>query len=337
MKIIIKTIIILLIIVFGITSIAMFISNMPTDNIPKTGVEFEIKKGDNVHIIANRLWKNGFIRSKLLFIGIIKIIGQESRIKSGWILLDSDSSTSKIIKTIVTGKYIDVSFTIPEGSTLSQIKEILIKDKIVTEEDLNKFFADTKYKSKIGLSKYKSIEGFLFPDTYKFHKGIDVDKIFEGMVNLFFQKLIDIYPSYKSLSEKELYEKVIMASIIEKEVKNSEESPIVASVFYNRIKMKMKLQSCATIQYILGKPKEHLLESDVLIDNPYNTYLYQGLPPGPICSPGENALKAAFSPSETEYLFFVVKDLEKGTHQFSKTYEEHLKAQSVYKARKGFY
>lgn len=128
-----------------------------------------------------------------------------------------------------------------------------------------------------------------------------------------------------------------MASIIEREVKNKEEAPIVAGVFYNRLKQNIKLQSCATIQYILEKPKEHLLETDLLIDNSYNTYLYYGLPPGPICNPGATALNAAFHPANHNYLYFVVQDPAKGTHYFSSTYQEHLSAQRKYKAIKGFY
>jgi UPF0755 protein len=128
-----------------------------------------------------------------------------------------------------------------------------------------------------------------------------------------------------------------VASIIEKEVKVNEESSIVAGIFYNRLKTGMKLQSCATIQYVLDKPKEQLLESDLFIDNPYNTYFYRGLPPAPISNPGYHAIKAAFFPEKHNYLFFVVKDPAKGTHYFSTNYEEHLRAQKQYKQLKGFY
>ncbi|MCG8569604.1 MAG: endolytic transglycosylase MltG, partial [Spirochaetes bacterium] len=199
------------------------------------------------------------------------------------------------------------------------------------------FLAQKNYTASIGLSGQSSAEGFLYPDTYKVFKGSDTKTVFSTMVQLFFEKLQVIEPNYRSLTADELLEKVTLAAIIEKEVKNREEAAVVAGVFNNRLQQNMKIQSCATIQYILGEPKEHLLESDLLIPHPYNTYLNLGLPPGPICSPGYTALNAAFHPSKHKYLFFVVKDPARGTHHFSETYEEHLLAQQRYKQLKGIY
>ncbi|MDP2945500.1 MAG: endolytic transglycosylase MltG, partial [Atribacterota bacterium] len=119
-----------------------------------------------------------------------------------------------------------------------------------------------------------------------------------------------------------LDEIIILASIIEKEAKFSDEKNKVSAVFHNRLEIGMKLQSCATIQYILGKPKERLDENDLQIDSPYNTYLYKGLPPGPICNPGLDSIIAALEPEEEDYLYFVLG--ENGRHIFSKTYQEHL-------------
>jgi UPF0755 protein len=314
-----------------------FFLNRSTGKIPPAGEEFEIKKGDNSHTIATRLYSQGYINSEYFFIGIIKLIGADSKINTGWILIDSGSTTLNIIESIVRNKFITVSFTIPEGSTLEQIKEILLKENITTKESIDEYFGSKEYKNIRGLEGYDTIEGFCYPETYKFFKGIGAGEIFRSMTDLFFKKLVDIYPKYGEMKKSELYKKVILASIVEREVKEKAEAPVVAAVFYNRLKGGMRLQSCATVQYILGKPKEHLLESDLLVDNPYNTYLYSGLPPAPISNPGSNALRAAFIPDENDYMFFVVKDPGKGTHFFSKTYSEHLAAQKIYKARKGFY
>lgn len=336
-RVFLKTFIILIILVFSIFSIVVFWLNRPTGNIPVTGIEFQVKKGYTTHTVADLLYKNRYIHSKLLFVSIVRLLNLDKELKIGYFFIESDSSTFKIINSIYNGKFVTVSFMIPEGYSFKQIKETLINLNVLTEEEIEDFFSLPDYKERLGISGFPSIEGLLGCDTYVFNKGSSAETIFKGMVNLFFKKLEQIYPDYKNMPKKDLYEKIILASIIEKEVKNHNESKIVAGIFYNRLKIKMRLQSCATVQYILGKPKEHLLESDLLIDNPYNTYLYYGLPPTAICNPGVEALKASFFPAKHNYLFFVVKDPVEGTHYFSETYEEHLLAQKKYKAIKGLY
>ena len=336
MKVLLKSIVLLIIIFLSVLFSLVIFMNRATLNIPITGYEIEVKAGYNAHKLADMLSEKKFIRSKILFISIVKALSLEKNLKTGWFYIDNNSSTSDIVKAIYSGKFITVSFMIPEGSTFKQINEILVKEQIVSQNEIADFLSTSDYPAKLGLLGYKNIEGFLSPDTYKFNKGTDIKTIYSAMIKLFYDKLKEIYPDYKMLNKKELLNKIILASIIEKEVKNHSESPIVAGVFNNRLKSKMKLQSCATVQFILDKPKEQLFENDILIDNPYNTYLYMGLPPGPICSPGYDALRAAFYPEKHNYYYFVVKNPAAGTHHFSETYEEHLAAQKKYKAIKGF-
>lgn len=335
-KIFLKTFFVLIILSLSIFFIVIFWFNRPTGNIPVTGVEFEVKKGYTSHTVADILYKNRYIYSKTLFLAIVRLLNLEKELKIGYFFIESDSSTTKIINSIYRGKFVTVSFMIPEGYSFKQIKEILINYNILTKEEIDSFFNRYDYKERLGISGFPSIEGLLGCDTYVINKGSSAEIVFKTMVNLFFKKLGEIYPDYKNMLKKDLYEKIILASIIEKEVKNHKESKIVAGVFYNRLKIKMRLQSCATVQYVLGKPKEQLFESDLLIDNPYNTYLYYGLPPTAICNPGVEALKASFYPAKHNYLFFVVKDPLEGTHHFSETYQEHLIAQKRYKTIKGF-
>ncbi len=337
MKSLLKIIFSLFIIISMILLTAFFRFNRPADNIDPGGAEFEIIKGDSSLTLSQKLYLNGFIRSKELFILTTKILRLDSRLKTGWVRLSPGQTTIEIIKKIYSGDFITIDFTIPEGSTIQQIKKILITSGAVNIEDIESFLSDSNYPAKIGLNDYKSAEGFLFPETYKFQKGVSVEVIFSKMAEMFFKKLSEVYPDYHKLTTDDLYNKVKMASIIEKEVKLAGESPIVAGIFYNRIKKGMRIQSCATIQYILGKPKEQLLESDLRIIHPYNTYIFPGLPPTPICNPGIVALKSSFYPENHDYLFFVVKDPEKGNHHFSKTYTEHLQAQKKYKRLKGLY
>lgn len=338
MKTVIKFLLLILIIFAAIFSTAFLLLDRASDKIPVSGTEFEIKVGDSASAIAFQLKERGLITSMLFFKVMTRVSGLDRKLQSGYVKINSGDRTTEIMSKIMLHEFVTVSFTIPEGYTWKEINQILIKNEIVREEEIQEFLSKENYLEEIGLSeRYKSAEGFLFPETYTFYKGTKIDKIYKTMVKLFYQKISQIAPDYSHLSLKEFYDKIILASIIEKEVKSREEAPIVAGIFYNRMKQKMRLQSCATVQYVLSKPKERLLEEDLRVDSPYNTYLHDGLPPAPIANPGFEALNAAFHPQESEYLFFVVKDPEKGTHQFSKTYEEHLRAQRKYKVIKGFY
>ncbi len=337
MKNFLRTFVLLLIIFLsGVLGVFLWL-NRPTGCIPPTGTEFQIKKGDTGYSIAARLYEDKFINSRELFVIITRIFRFDRKLKTGWIQLMPEYDLVNIINSIYNGNFVTVTFTVPEGSDIREIKKILVENNICDEKDIDDFLSDPDYPSKIGLPGYKSAEGFLFPDTYKFNKGIEPKEVFQAMVKLFFAKLKEIEPSYESLSRNELYDKIKMASILEREVKVPDEAPVVAGVFYNRIKRGMRLESCATVQYILNKPKAQLLDVDLEIDNPYNTYLYKGLPPTPICNPGYNSIKSSFFPASHDYLFFVVSDPKKGTHHFSKTYEEHVKYKNKYKKLEGFY
>jgi UPF0755 protein len=155
------------------------------------------------------------------------------------------------------------------------------------------------------------------------------------MIDTFFDKLCDVYPDYPVLDKKALFQKVILASIIEREYRKENEAPVIASVFYNRLKINQKLESCATVAYVLtemlGKPHpDRLTWADIAVKSPYNTYQVYGLPPGPIGNPGTTALMAAFFPMETNYKYFVLKDPESGVHEFSETFQKHLSAKELY-------
>lgn len=339
MKILIKSFIVLSVIVLCVFLSLFYVLNSPTDTISPDGVDFEIKRGDSLISVSIRMHSNGYIRSLLFAKVLAKTVYRSKSLQPGWVKLFSNQTTMQHINRLYSKDFITVTFTIPEGYKLDEVKDVLKRENILTEQEISDFFNKDDYLNSAGLGDFEtidSLEGFLFPDTYKFYKGSSAEEIFRGMVNLFIKKVSKIYPDYRRLSSERLKEIVTMASIIEKEVRVHDESSVVAGVFYNRIKRGEKLQSCATVQYILDKPKERLLESDLLVDNPYNTYLNKGLPPGPICNPGERALEAAFYPEEHNYLFFVVKDPVKGTHHFSKDYNEHLLAQKRYLSIQGF-
>ncbi len=328
---------VLLVVIFcaGSTTLFLFLNTSPAD-MPFNDYEFHIKDGMSASKLADNLQSEHLIRSGLFFKVLIRISQLDKNLKAGYILVSNGMKTTDIMKKILYADFITISLTIPEGYSLKEINNVLITKNLVTKEEIDGFLNKSDYTSIIGLKDFPSAEGFLFPETYTFHKGVKIEKIYSTMVKLFFVKLNETSNSIKSMKPDEMYKKLIIASIIEKEVRNREEASLVAGIFYNRLNLRMKLQSCATVQYILDKPKERLLFDDLLIPSPYNTYLNEGVPPGPISSPGLNSLKAAFNPEKTDYLYFVVKDPIKGSHHFSVEYDEHLRAQKRYKSIQGF-
>lgn len=274
-----------------------------------------IPSGTNAREIVDVLEKNEIIRkNNYTFRILIKLLKLEDQLKYGEYNLNPSMNMLQILDKLIKGEVIVYKITIPEGYTYTQIAEILDKKEIVGKEIFLKSAKDSE----------KNWEGYLFPDTYEVPKKYGAEKMSKVMLSNFNQ--IAIENKFTEKAEEigfSLDEIIILASIIEKEAKFSEEKSKVSSVFHNRLKIGMKLQSCATIQYILETPKEILDENDLKIDSSYNTYLYKGLPPGPICNPGLDSIMAALEPEEEDYLYFVLG--ENGRHIFSKTYQEHLK------------
>jgi UPF0755 protein len=178
-------------------------------------------------------------------------------------------------------------------------------------------------------------EGFLFPDTYLFAEDYPADKVVRYMVGRFMEVLGEIYPEYLSLSAGDLYDRVVLASMVEREYRVPEEAAAIASVFYNRLDIHMRLESCATVVYVMteqeGLPHpQRLFYRDLERANPYNTYRTFGLPPGPIASPGRTALDAAFFPDTTDYRFFVWSGPGSASHAFTRTLSEHNEARLLH-------
>lgn len=274
-----------------------------------------ISPGTNAKEIVELLEKSEIIRkNNYTFRILIKLSKLEDKLKFGEYNLSPSMNMLQILDKLVRGEVILYKITIPEGYTSTQIAELLDRKEIAEKETFLKLLEDRE----------KSLEGYLFPDTYEVPKQYGAENMVKVMLSNFNQ--IAIENNFADKAEKigfSMEEIIILASIIEKESKFSEERRQVSSVFHNRLKIDMKLQSCATIQYILGEPKEKLDEFDLKIDSPYNTYLYKGLPSGPISNPGLDSIMAALEPVDEDYLYFVLG--ENGRHIFSKTYEEHLK------------
>ncbi len=301
--------------IFLITILFVTAIYFPLEENSTTQKIVNIPSGTNAKEIVDVLEKNEIIRkNNYTFRILIKLLKSEDKLKFGEYNLSPSMNMLQILDKLVKGVVIVYKITVPEGYTYTQIAELLDKKEIAEKETFLKLLEDSE----------KSLEGYLFPDTYELPKQYGAENMVKVMLSNFNQ--IAIENKFADKAEKigfSMEEIIILASIIEKESKFTEERRQVSSVFHNRLKKDMKLQSCATIQYILGEPKEKLDEYDLKIDSPYNTYLYKSLPPGPISNPGLDSIIAALEPAEEDYLYFVLG--ENGRHIFSKTDQEHLK------------
>jgi UPF0755 protein len=295
---------------------------------------FTVERGDSAADIARSLEDRGFIKSSLAFVLLARVEREGSSLQAGSYRIESGMGARDILRMLVSGRQAMTKVTVPEGYTVSQIAALLQELGVADSES---FIAAARSKpllAELGIPG-DSAEGFLFPDTYFLSAGYPAEGVLRSMAGAFFKRLGAI-PEAASLSPDELLERVIVASIVEREYKDAE----VASVFYNRLKIGMALQSCATVVYVLterqGKPHpEVILDRDLKIKDPYNTYAQRGLPPGPISNPGMTALDAAFRPAHTSYLYFRLTDVDSGTHHFSATLEEHIDARRLYIKRVG--
>jgi UPF0755 protein len=303
----------------------------PPEGITKEedGVYFiEVRKGESAQSVGRRLERAGLIRNRYFWNLICRF--NREHLKIGTYRLEIPASQIAIRRVLVLGKQILYKVTIPEGVTLKKTALILEDAGICTARDFLEAAKDPSILNRYGIPN-ATMEGYLFPDTYLFPPEYPATRVITSMADTFFSKIKKIEPSFLGMSPAELNEKVILASIIEREYRVANEAPLMAGVFYNRLGIRMALQSCATVEYIITEiqDKPHpsvLFNRDLEIVNPYNTYLVPGLPPGPISAPGEVALNAAFFPEKTGFLYFRLEDPKSGKHYFSATLDEHIRA-----------
>ena len=290
---------------------------------PYDFVKVTIPKGASLREVSTTLKNNNVIQNNESFQLAVKVLGYEKDIPAGRFRLEKASTNYAIIDQLVNGKQLTKRVTIREGWTLSMIaKELDEKLGMKTH-----FFKDAT-RNKDLLDKWEiqanSFEGYLFPNTYQFNENETPFDIINVMVQEYKRNLSDemlIRMNQIKMSEQEV---LTLASIIEGEAIYDQERSIISGVYHNRLKKGMRLQADPTIQYILEDGPRRLLNRDLKIVSPYNTYLNKGLPPGPINNPGIESIKAALFPTETDYLYFVARG--DGYHTFSKTEKQHNKA-----------
>jgi UPF0755 protein len=287
---------------------------IPMDTVDSTEKIVHIPYGFNSSQIRQLLEEEGIIRPyNFIFQLMTKFMYIDEKLQSGEYVFRSSQNLVQIIDQLVKGKVVLYRMTIPEGYQAKQIALLLEEKEIAVFDDfLQLIQVDNEYQ-----------EGYLFPDTYEFPKNFGADNVLKLMKKNFEEIVSEhVSPEQEFPLGLNFHEVIILASIIEKEAQGEEDKPKIASVFYNRLAEGMRLQSCATIQYLLEKPQERLTQLDLEIESPFNTYIYPGLPPAPICNPGLDSILAAVNPAEEDYLYFVLgKD---GKHVFTRTYQEHL-------------
>lgn len=308
--------------------------NSPSPGIPAGGSLFRVLKGESVSQVAQRLKQEKLIRSAFLLKLLSRFSGSESLFKRGFFTIKPGESTIEIHNLLISGYQEEVRLTFPEGWTLGRIAEHLEKRGVAPKREVLEAARSKTLLAEFGIPG-SSLEGYLFPDTYFFPPNYPAQVALEQMVKNFFDHLERILPDYRGLDRRELHEKIIVASIVEREYRLDPEAPLIASVFYNRLKRNIGLESCATLEYIIteiqAKPHpQFIAQEDKSINSPYNTYKWAGLPPGPISNPGEVALRAAFHPAKTDYWYFLLKDPLTGEHYFSQDLREHNEAKSHY-------
>ena len=282
-----------------------------------------VPRGASFGQAADSLAKSGVIGSEKLFTLYGRIIGGDRNIKPGTYLLKHGTPWSDIITALNGGHGLVNTITIPEGWTIAQITPALAKTLKVPADSVTAAVSDTALLARLDLPNH-TLEGYLFPDTYAFPIGTTARQAVREMVYAFERRWRPAWDSAALAMKINRNDLVTMASIVEKEARVPEERPVIAAVYYNRLRRGMLLQADPTVQYALGHHVGRVLYKDLEIKSPYNTYVNKGLPPGPIASPGVASLAAAANPANVQYLYFVATP--DGHHEFRMTLEQHTNA-----------
>jgi len=289
-------------------------------------VFFTVERGKTGIQIGESLEERGIIRDRRLFLLALRFRDDGKTVQAGEYRFAEPLSTFDVLEMLVSGGTFTFAVTIPEGLTLLETADLLAARGLAEGSAIRSAFEARALVADLDSEAF-NLEGYLYPTTYRFPRVVAPDELARTLVGQFkrvFDEERRAAAAKLGLTPREV---VTLASVIEKETGLSEERPLIASVFWNRLRIGMPLQSDPTIIYALelaGRFDGNLRRSDLELDSPYNTYRFPGLPPGPIASPGEASIRAVLEPAETAFLYFVSRN--DGSHQFSSTYSEHVNA-----------
>lgn len=298
-----------------------------------TQIIFEVQPGASLTQIATNLQQTRLVRNARVFLIYARFKGQASKIKVGEYSLNQAMSPDEILAVLVSGKSLARSITIAEGFNIFDMAALFEKNGISTQKEFLDLVYDPVFIEATLGEKVPSLEGYLFPETYKYTKFEGLRTIVTQMVKRFQTVWNEQVGAEKNkLPTWSRHQIITLASIVEKETGAAFERPIVSSVFHNRLAQNMRLQTDPTVLYgmavVQKKMPTNITKKDLLTPTPYNTYTEAGLPPAPIANPGLEAIRAVLNPAQTKYLFFVSQN--NGTHVFSETIQEHNKAVQQY-------
>jgi len=303
---------------------------------PKSYTEtivFDIEKGESLNKISQNLQQAGVIRNRHLFKWTAILIGKGKSIKIGNYNIKPKISLYQLINLLNKGRTVMLQVTIPEGLRMSEIFQLLKRAGYINSGNYQAVINELRFVKSFNLENdIQMLEGFLFPDTYKISKRASEKKIIQTLVNTFLKRIPQDYAKQAKAVNLSYYDAIILASIIEKETGSADERTLISSVFHNRLRQNMKLQTDPTVIYGIANFDGNLTKRQLRENNPYNTYTNFGLPPTPIANPGLESLLAAIRPAKTKYLYFVAKG--NGKHKFSDNYRSHVNAVRKYQKRR---
>jgi UPF0755 protein len=282
-----------------------------------------------VRALARTLEQDGVVRSAILLEAWLRLRGDARRIQAGTYELPRDEDLFAVADRLVSGETMLAAVTVPEGLRLEEVAGVAaralgIDSAAFAAAATDPLLVDSLFPAaRIGADA-PSLEGYLFPETYRVDVGIDARTLVTVMAGQFWRAFPAPWQARADSLGMTVHEIVTLASIVEEEARVAAERRTIAGVYWNRLRRGMPLEADPTVQYALGGHRERVLYRDLEIDSPYNTYRNVGLPPGPIASPGRASLEATLYPDSVPYLFFFAIG-EGGRHTFSETYEEHLR------------
>jgi UPF0755 protein len=283
----------------------------------------KVPSGSSFEAIVDSLLEAGVIQDRRRFSWAARLEAKRTRLKSGMFRIPARASNTKILDILASGRVATQRVTIPEGSTARYIAGLLQRTIEVDSAAFMSLVHDSSFARSLGVDA-PSLEGYLFPDTYRLTWGLRPEQMIRILVGQFQKVFDDSLRQRAAEIGMTVHETVTLASIIEGEVMVDDERPLVSAVYHNRLRAGWLLQADPTIQYLITDGPRRLLLRDLEIDSPYNTYKYPGLPPGPVNNPGRKSLEAALYPADVNYLYFVANG--DGTHTFTRTMREHLSA-----------
>ena len=323
---------------FVLLLVLFFYLNSPVEPGSSKRIDFVVGVGEPSSSVVVRLEKKGLIRNAIFARSVLLLKGWDRKVKRGVYSLSPSMTTYAILSTLVHGRVKLIQITVPEGYTMYQIASLMEEKGFFDAREFLELCKSRRFMERLRLKgigapeEAKSLEGYLFPDTYYLPEEITPEELITIM-NRNFWRVFKKYEKRALEIYGGIHPAVTMASLVEKEAAVDRERPIIAAVFLNRLRRGIPLQSDPSVLYAKGiYTYRRVFYRDLKYDSPYNTYLHRGLPPGPICNPGEASIRASVYPADVDYLYFVSRG--DGTHAFAKTKEEHIR--NIRKYRKKY-